>query len=113
MTRNTKLLPGRPEDKILRIVEDDPLLQLKQLIGECDLSLDREKLFSRCLLCNDLLKEISPEEAHGKVPDYVLYHLERFFQCPQCQRVYWKGSHEENMRKTIEELFQMSIQSAK
>ena len=113
LTRNTKLLPRRPEDKILRIAEDDPLLQLKQLIRERHLILDEEKLFSRCLLCNDLLKGIPPEEARGKVPDYVFYHQQKFVQCPQCHRVYWKGSHEENMRRKMEELFQSTMQNAK
>jgi uncharacterized protein with PIN domain len=113
LTRNTKLLPGRPEDKILRIVEDDPLLQLKQLIREGYLSLDAEDPFSRCLLCNNLLNEIPQEEAQGKVPDYVLYHQERFFQCPECRRVYWKGSHEENMQRKIEALFRVPMQNAK
>ena len=106
LTRNTKLLPRRPEDKILTIVEDDPRLQLKQIIRDGYVSLDNERLLSRCLLCNDLLKEISREEAHGKVPDYILHHQERFFQCPQCQRIYWKGSHQENMQKRMEALFQ-------
>lgn len=110
LTRNTRLLPRRPEDTILKIREDDPLLQLKQLIREGCLSPDERRLFSRCLLCNDLLKEIPPEEARGKVPDYVLYHQEKFVQCPQCQRVYWKGSHEENMRRKMEALFQVPMQ---
>jgi len=111
LTRNTKLLPRRPEDKVLRILDDDPLRQLKQLIEEGCLSPDGEEHFTRCLLCNNLLDEIPREEVQGKVPDHIFHHQRRFFQCPECLRVYWKGSHLENMQKRIDDLLEAPMQS--
>jgi uncharacterized protein with PIN domain len=105
LTRNTKLLPKRPEDRILRVMEDKPSLQLKDLIQKGYISLDDENLFSRCLLCNTLLNEIPREESEGKVPDFIFYQQKEFFRCPQCLRIYWQGSHQENMQKRMEELF--------
>ena len=49
LTRNTKLIPKRSEDRILRVTEDNPFLQLKELIQKGNITLDEEKLFSRCL----------------------------------------------------------------
>jgi uncharacterized protein with PIN domain len=50
------------------------------------------------------LNEITREEAEGKVPDFVFYQQENFFRCPQCLKIYWQGSHQENMKRKIDEL---------
>ena len=104
LTRNTKLFPKRPEDQIVTVKEDKPPLQVKELIQKGSISLDKEKFFSRCLLCNALLDQIPREEAEGNVPDFIFHQQKEFFRCPQCQRIYWQGSHQENMQKRIKEL---------
>ena len=105
LTRNTKLFPKRQEDQIFRVKEDHPTFQLKELIRAGYIKLNEEILFSRCLLCNAFLDEIQRGEAEGRVPDFILYQQKEFFQCPQCQRIYWKGSHQGNMQRKIEALF--------
>jgi len=104
LTRNTKLLPRKPEDLILQMTEDNPLLQLNELIQKGKIEIDEEKLFSRCLLCNAFLDSISRKEVEGKVPDFIFHQHKEFFRCPQCQRIYWPGSHQENMQKKIRAL---------
>jgi uncharacterized protein with PIN domain len=104
LTRNTKLFPKRPEDQIATVKEDKPPLQVKELIQKGSISLDEEKFFSRCLLCNALLDQIPREEAEGNVPDFIFHQQKEFFRCPQCQRIYWQGSHQENMQRRMEEL---------
>lgn len=105
LTRSTRLAPKRPEDCIVRITEDKPSLQLKELIQRKIISLFEKPIFSRCLVCNTLLNEIPREEAEGKVPDFIFYQQREFFRCPQCSRVYWQGSHQDHMKKKIEALF--------
>jgi len=104
LTRNSNLIPKRPEDRIHRITEDKPFLQLKELIQKKVISLNDEPLFSRCLLCNTLLDEIPREEAEGNVPDFIFFQHKKFFRCSQCLRIYWQGSHQENMLKKIGQL---------
>jgi hypothetical protein len=104
LTRSTKLLPKRPEDRIIRVTEDKPSLQLRELVQKGYVSLKEETFFSRCLLCNILLDAIPREEAEGKVPDFILYQQKHFFRCPQCSRIYWQGSHQDNMERKIERL---------
>jgi len=104
LTRNTKLIPKRSEDHVIRVTEDNPFLQLKELIQKRHISLNEENLFSRCLVCNVLIDEISVEEAEGKVPDFIFYQQKAFFQCPRCGRIYWQGTHQGNMQKKVEEL---------
>jgi uncharacterized protein with PIN domain len=105
LTRNTKLLPRKPEDLILQMTEDNPLLQLNELIQKENIEIDEEKLFSRCLLCNAFLDSIPREEVEGKVPDFIFHQQKEFFRCPQCQRIYWPGSHQQNMQRKIEDIF--------
>jgi uncharacterized protein with PIN domain len=113
LTRNTKLKAKRSEDRILIVTEDNPFLQLKQLIQKGHISFNEETLFSRCLLCNVLLDEVTREEAAGKVPEFIFYQQKTFFRCPQCQKIYWPGSHQEKMQKRMEELFQSQIADRK
>jgi uncharacterized protein with PIN domain len=105
LTRNSKLIPKRPGDRIHRVMEDKPSLQLKELIQRKVISLNEKTLFSRCLLCNILLDEIPREEAEGKVPDFIFFQQKNFFRCPRCLKIYWQGSHQENMQKKVDELF--------
>jgi len=104
LTRSTKLIPKRPEDRIVRIVQDKPSHQLRELIRGRVISLHEETLFSRCLLCNNFLDKIPREGAEGKVPDFIFYQQKEFFRCRNCSRIYWQGSHQDHMRRKIEEL---------
>lgn len=104
LTRNTKLIPRRSEDQIVCIKEDQPALQLKELIQKGYVLVNEHFLFTRCLLCNKPLDEIPLKEAEGKVPDYILYQQKEFYRCPQCLKIYWQGSHKARMQKRVEEL---------
>lgn len=104
LTRNTKLTPKRPEDRVVRVESDQPILQLKELIQKGFISVEGENPFSRCLVCNTLLQGIPRETAEGKVPDFIFSQQKEFYQCPQCLRIYWQGSHLENMVKVVQEL---------
>ena len=56
---------------------------------------------SRCSVCNAEITRLPPEEAKGKVPDAVLARHTEFWRCPDCGRVYWKGSHFEALQRQI------------
>jgi hypothetical protein len=77
---------------------------LKEVVQKGTLSLDGEKLYSRCLLCNDPIDAIPREEAEGKVPDFIFSQQRGFYRCPKCRRIYWQGSHLGNMAKKVEDL---------
>jgi hypothetical protein len=104
LTRNTKLFPKRPEDRVITITEDKPSLQIKELIQKGHISLENDNLFSRCLLCNVILDDITRGEAEGKVPDFIYHQQKEFYRCPQCGRIYWPGTHQINMQRRLEEL---------
>jgi uncharacterized protein with PIN domain len=106
ITRTKRLfekIKGKGEVHFIR--ENKPLLQLKELMGSLDLKVMEEALFSRCLLCNEELKEASPQEVKDRVPDFIFKTHTRFSECPKCHKVFWGGSHYERMIKTLKEVF--------
>jgi uncharacterized protein len=97
-----------PDPTRVLVKEDRVALQLRELLQTGILSPSRERLFSRCLRCNAPLDEIPCAEAEGRVPEFVFHHVREFFQCPECHRIYWKGSHPHRMRTQIEDLIHPS-----
>lgn len=67
--------------------------QLKQLMDELGLLFNREKLFSRCTICNVLIESIEKTKVLNKVPPYIYNTHNEFSHCPKCERIYWHGTH--------------------
>lgn len=89
--------------RILEISDDQPDRQVMQIFQSIPMPLDDTLWFSRCLICNRMLEDISLEEAQGLVPDYIAQTHRHFRRCPSCTRVFWPGSHSLRMRRTMEE----------
>jgi hypothetical protein len=52
--------------------------------------------------CNAGIEAVARIAVWRSVPDYVWNTRVDFSACPQCGRVYWKGSHTERALKKIE-----------
>ena len=81
-----------------------PHEQLKDVITQFAISLDQANFFSRCLLCNKALDRLDKSNALGKVPDNVTSTVSDFSQCPGCNKIYWKGTHYQNMLRQLHNL---------
>jgi uncharacterized protein len=101
LTRDKALTCSTEKDRIIQIEEDKPFLQLKELFDQNIITLNQDSLFSRCLLCNFPLDEMTREEVEGKVPEFIFYQENEFYGCPQCHRIYWPGSHLDRMEKSL------------
>ncbi|MDH4207259.1 MAG: Mut7-C RNAse domain-containing protein [Anaerolineae bacterium] len=103
LTRDRELARRKALNSLF-IESDRPEEQLAQLLR--DLRLDSQTFAPRCARCNTLLEAMDRKEAKGRVPSYVFSRHEEFTFCPQCQRVYWPGTHWQRMRQRIEEIRQ-------
>ena len=65
---------------------------------------DSKKYLSRCLICNSLLEEFSKEKAKNKIPEKVFESNDKFLFCKKCEKIYWKGTHCENMLSKIKQI---------
>ena len=99
LTRDVHLAARRPPHQSLFIKSGDHKDQIQQVISSLDLK--NFKAFSRCLECNTRLEEVDKEAAFDKVPPFVYLTQDRFARCPHCERLYWHGTHTQEMLKQI------------
>lgn len=77
--------------------------QLEEVVKRFQLE-NEIKEFSRCIECNTLLKPIDKEKIIDQLPPKVRKHYNEFYICPNCSKIYWKGSHVEDMLRVINKL---------
>jgi uncharacterized protein with PIN domain len=106
LTRDRYLVQRKVlRDRHTLIVSDHLQAQLQQLRSELHLDLDlSDNTASRCALCNNILIPIPHEIATSTVPAYVARVHPRFVQCPNCERIYWPGTHWTQMLVRLQEL---------
>ena len=77
--------------------------QLKQVITHYNIDYKTE-IFTRCLVCNNLLETIEKEKIKDRIPSYVYSTQDEFDICRQCGRIYWSGTHRTKMLKMLDEI---------
>jgi len=101
LTKNRRANPWLDLGKVVVIEADDPREQLRQLVRRLRLPVTEGALLSRCLRCNRPLVAAGKEEVFGEVPDYIWQTHEGFRRCQGCGKVFWSGSHADNMRRRL------------
>lgn len=97
-------LPGRYMLPTYVIIKNDNyLLQLKQVLQELHITSEQFNIFSRCLICNNIIEPIKKELINDKVPPYVYKIHTTFYKCVSCDKIFWEGTHRENTVKKLEE----------
>jgi len=103
LTRDRDLLKRSEVTHGYWMREIHPSRQLAEVLRRFDL-LGSLAPFTRCLRCNDLLREANPVEVAAVVPPKVRERHRDFRACPSCQRVYWRGTHHQRMAALIAEI---------
>jgi uncharacterized protein with PIN domain len=98
LTRDRELAQ-RPGLNTLFVTSESLETQIAQVLTELGLEPDRS--FSRCPVCNEQLAEVDREAARERVPAYVAETQESFKACPACRRVYWQGTHWQQMDEQL------------
>ncbi len=103
LTRDRELSERVGEKQSLYITETKLKNQLRQVIGRFDLDAEK-KLLSRCVLCNEPIIFIEKEKAKNRVPEYVFRTTKEFYYCQNCDKIYWSGSHVEQIQTFLSEI---------
>ncbi|MDW3229757.1 MAG: Mut7-C RNAse domain-containing protein, partial [Acidobacteriota bacterium] len=74
--------------------------QVEQVLDHFKLR-DKINPNSRCLECNSQLKILPKARAKNLVPPFVYEQAEGFALCPGCGRIFWKGTHFQDMEKKL------------
>jgi hypothetical protein len=79
----------------------DSFEQLTEVVERFELE-NRIHPFHRCLRCNHPLEPVNKEIILNRLEPLTKKYFDEFHMCPNCQQIYWKGSHYEQMLKVIE-----------
>lgn len=83
---------------------DAPREQLGEIFRRFDL-MDATEPFTRCARCNGPLEDVDKAGVVHRLEPLTRKHYDRFRQCTECGRLYWRGSHVASMKARIDELF--------
>lgn len=104
LTRDTLLVKRKKARGNSFLVTGDHLPdQLRQVVRRFAIE-PSARLLSRCLRCNEELREVKKESLRGRIPDYVFRTQEHFQRCPACGRIYWPATHREEMTRRLREM---------
>jgi uncharacterized protein with PIN domain len=98
LTRDRQLASQRGVSALL-IESEELAAQVQQVVTAVGPS--PTGTFSRCPVCNRQLAPLSHDEARDRVPPHVYRTQQEFRLCPECDRVYWQGSHWERMKEIL------------
>jgi uncharacterized protein with PIN domain len=101
LTRDRRLIRRRGPGNRFLIESDYYHEQVRQVVRTFDLERGTH-LLTRCLRCNTPLQEISKCAATSRVPAYVSATQTVFKRCLSCDRVYWSGTHRDNMLRQLD-----------
>ena len=96
LTRDTGIMKRRVVSdgrlKAFLMKSEDPEQQMQQLVSAVDIK-SQSQPFTLCLECNRQLVEKKPVEVKDRVPPYVYKTQKQYMECPECRRIYWRGTH--------------------
>lgn len=82
---------------------DDPKKQLKEVVDFFGIKGPFEP-FTRCLRCNVPLVSVDKQDIIDRLEPLTKKHYDKFSMCPSCGRIYWAGSHYEEMENLLNKL---------
>lgn len=74
--------------------------QLAEISKRTDEPIHIDLRNSRCPACNGEINSVGKIAVEDRVPKTVLVEQEEFWECKECNKIYWAGSHWENIAET-------------
>jgi uncharacterized protein len=104
LTRDRRLMRRRGPAQRFYIESDYYHEQVRQVVQAFRLA-ESIQVFSRCLQCNTLLRAIAKQLVAERVPPHVHATQMTFKHCALCDRLYWGGTHRDNMLRQLQAMF--------
>jgi len=83
------------------IKTDDWEDQLAEVFSKLSLTIQQDHVLKICSVCNHGLKKIGRAEVGDMVPSYILETHQEFYFCGTCKKIYWRGTHVEQIEKIL------------
>ncbi len=101
LTRDRPLQRRLEASGCLLIENEELFQQIGEVLGFLGHDVSPEHLLTRCLRCNAPLERVRKDGIRPQVPPYVFKTQSRFKRCPGCQRIYWGGTHRQNIYQRL------------
>ncbi|MCF8044484.1 MAG: Mut7-C ubiquitin/RNAse domain-containing protein [Desulfarculaceae bacterium] len=101
LTRDTDLLKRKKIVFARRLRNHNPYDQLYETLHFFGIT-GPFNFFSRCSSCNTRLERIEKEKIIHRLAPKTKKYYNTFYICPDCMRIFWKGSHHDSMKKRFE-----------
>jgi len=102
ITRDVKLTKHSDPLNFFIVQSENYREQLREVVGHFKLDVSSH-LFTRCTICNTEILPVEKEAVMDRIPEKSALNFDKFYQCPQCRRVYWEGTHTQNTEKRLRE----------
>ena len=100
LTRDNGLIEKAKNVPSLFINSEEWSEQIQEVLKEYNL-FGKTKANSRCIECNTVLRTLPKERAKNLVTPFIFKNADVFSLCPECGRVFWKGTHHSDMEDKI------------
>jgi uncharacterized protein with PIN domain/molybdopterin converting factor small subunit len=104
LTRDVGVLKHRAVVRGYFVRETKPGQQLLEVLRRFDL-VALAAPFTRCLKCNSPLHAVPKDRVEHLLPRRTREQYREFSRCPDCNRIYWDGTHYSQMRVFLEAAF--------
>lgn len=102
LTRDRRLLHHRAITHGYWVRSQDPDAQMREVLQRFDLDATAG-LFSRCPACNGLVEAVPKSEILERLAPLTRRYYNTFHRCRSCGRIYWRGSHYDQLEQRIQE----------
>lgn len=101
LTRDRKLLMRKQVQYGYFVRHHYPQQQLLEIVHRFNLA-GTQQPFTRCMSCNGLLHPVDKRDIEEMLLPKTREHYNEFWQCADCRKVYWEGSHCQRMQKLVD-----------
>lgn len=103
LTRDQELLKMKIVNHGYWVRNTNTEKQLEEIVNRFDLY-SQINPFTRCMVCNGILKIVDKELIENDLLQQTKKYYNEFFQCNDCLKVYWKGSHYKRMQRQLDRI---------
>lgn len=103
LTRDGGIMKRRAATRGYLVQSTEPQEQLREVLDYYQLR-DHIQPFHRCLVCNGLLTPVEKAMILDQLEPKTIHYYDSFFQCTECGKIYWQGTHYERMREFLARL---------
>jgi len=103
LTRDRGLLKRAAVTHGYYVRETERRRQLVEVLRRFDLA-GAVAPFARCLACNGVLEPVAKAVVEDRLPPRTRRDYDEFATCPECHRVYWRGSHYDRLAALAEDV---------